>query len=99
MSEYAAPARAADLSGLPPTFLDVGTAEILRDEDIEYATRLLQHGVPVELHVWPGGVHGFDVHVPGARLSRACREARITYLQRVLTTAVVNAPPPGGLST
>ena len=90
---YAAPARAEDLTGLPPAFIDVGTAEIFRDEDIEYATRLLRAGVPVELHVWPGGVHGFDVHVPQARLSRACREARIAYLRRVL------AAPADGLRT
>ncbi len=84
VSPYAAPARAEDLSGLPPTFLDVGTAEILRDEDIAYATRLLAAGVAVELHVWPGGFHGFDVHAPSSALARACRETRIAYLKRVL---------------
>jgi acetyl esterase/lipase len=84
VSPYAAPSRATDLRGLPPAFIDVGTAEIFRDETIDYATRLLRDGVPVELHVWPGGVHGFDVHVPNARLSRACREARLSYLRRTL---------------
>ncbi|MBB5959807.1 acetyl esterase/lipase [Saccharothrix tamanrassetensis] len=55
---YAAPARAADLSGLPPAY--VSTAEFCpnRDEDIAYALRLLQAGVPVELHQWPGTFHG-----------------------------------------
>ncbi|MFK0258489.1 alpha/beta hydrolase [Streptomyces sp. NPDC090445] len=55
---YAAPARATDLSGLPPAY--VATAEFCpnRDEDIEYALRLLQAGVPVELHQWPGTFHG-----------------------------------------
>jgi acetyl esterase/lipase len=84
VSPYAAAARATDLRGLPPAFVDVGTAEILRDEDIDFARRLLQDGVPVELHVWPGGFHGFDVHVPHAALSRMCKEARIDYLKRVL---------------
>ncbi|GAB1510386.1 alpha/beta hydrolase [Actinophytocola sp. KF-1] len=55
---YAAPSRAEDLSGLPPAY--VATAELCpnRDEDIEYATRLLRAGVPVELHQWAGTFHG-----------------------------------------
>ncbi|MFR9773517.1 alpha/beta hydrolase [Nocardia sp. SC052] len=55
---YAAPARATDLSGMPPAY--IATAEYCpnRDEDIEYALRLLQAGVPVELHQWPGTFHG-----------------------------------------
>ncbi|MER8219959.1 alpha/beta hydrolase [Streptomyces sp. NPDC094143] len=55
---YAAPARAAELAGLPPAY--VATAELCpnRDEDIAYALRLLQAGVPVELHQWPGTFHG-----------------------------------------
>ncbi|GIH79990.1 alpha/beta hydrolase [Planobispora longispora] len=55
---YAAPARAADLSGLPPAYL--ATAELCpsRDEGIDYALRLLQAGVSVELHQWPGTFHG-----------------------------------------
>ncbi|MGP4104907.1 alpha/beta hydrolase [Nonomuraea sp. KM90] len=57
-SPYAAPARATDLSGLPPAY--VATAELCpnRDEDIAYALRLLQAGVSVELHQWPGTFHG-----------------------------------------
>nr|WTB33260.1 alpha/beta hydrolase [Streptomyces sp. NBC_00830] len=55
---YAAPARAADLSGLPPAY--IATAELCpnRDEDLVYALRLLQAGVSVELHQWPGTFHG-----------------------------------------
>ncbi|MCU1401233.1 MAG: hypothetical protein JWN62_4342 [Acidimicrobiales bacterium] len=55
---HAAPARATDLSGLPPAFVAVGTADGFRDEDIAYATRLNQAGVPTELHVYPGLPHG-----------------------------------------
>ncbi|TWP48456.1 alpha/beta hydrolase [Lentzea tibetensis] len=57
-SPYAAPARAADLTGLPPAY--VATAEFCpnRDEDITYALRLMQAGVSVELHQWPGTFHG-----------------------------------------
>ncbi len=57
-TQYAAPARAADLSGLPPAY--IATAEFCpnRDEDIDYALRLLRAGVSVELHQWPGTFHG-----------------------------------------
>ena len=82
VSPYAAPARATDLSGLPPTFVDVGGVETFRDEDVDYATRLAQAGVPVELHVWPGGFHGFDLMVPQAPVSAAARTARLGWLQR-----------------
>lgn len=58
VSPYAAPSRAVDLAGLPPAY--IGTAEFCtnRDEDIEYALRLMQAGVSVELHQWPGTFHG-----------------------------------------
>jgi acetyl esterase/lipase len=57
----AAPARAKDLSGLPPTFVCVGGADGFRDECIGYALRLGQAGVPTELHVYPGVPHGFEL--------------------------------------
>ncbi|WP_215549697.1 alpha/beta hydrolase [Amycolatopsis sp. CA-230715] len=55
---YAAPARAADLSGLPPAHIAAAEFCPNRDEDITYALRLLQAGVPVELHQWAGTFHG-----------------------------------------
>lgn len=82
VSPYAAPARAADLSGLPPAFIDVGTSETFRDEDLEYAARLCAAGVPVELHLWPGGFHGFTGAAPKAQLSREAVAARMAYLRR-----------------
>jgi acetyl esterase/lipase len=66
---YAAPARMADLSGLPPTFLTVNELDCLRDEGIEYARRLLIAGVSTELHCWPGTFHGFATLVPTAGLA------------------------------
>jgi acetyl esterase/lipase len=57
----AAPARATDLSGLPPAFVSVGTVDGFRDEDITYAMRLNQAGVPTELHVYPGACHGYQM--------------------------------------
>jgi acetyl esterase/lipase len=84
VSPYAAPARATDLSGLPPAFVDVGSVEIFRDEDIAYANRICQAGGQAELHVWPGGFHGFDLIVPRAALSRAARAARNGWVGRLL---------------
>jgi triacylglycerol lipase len=57
----AAPARAQDLSGLPPAFVAVGAVDGFRDEDVDYALRLNQAGVPTELHVYPGACHGFHL--------------------------------------
>jgi acetyl esterase/lipase len=84
VSPYAAPARATDLSGLPPAFIDVGSAETFRDEDVTYATRIWQAGGDAELHVWTGGFHGFDGAVPDAAVSREAFEARLRWLRRVL---------------
>ncbi|MER5180969.1 alpha/beta hydrolase fold domain-containing protein [Streptomyces sp. NPDC002896] len=81
---YAAPARADDLSGLPPAFIDVGSAETFRDEDVAYASRIWQAGGIAELHVWPGGYHGFDGLVPQAALSVDARAARLRWLRRLL---------------
>ncbi|MEU9457095.1 alpha/beta hydrolase [Streptomyces sp. NPDC048277] len=81
---YAAPARAEDLSDLPPSFLDVGSAETFRDEVVAYASRIWQSGGTAELHVWPGGFHGFDTLMPQAALSQASSAARVTWLRRLL---------------
>jgi acetyl esterase/lipase len=59
VSPYAAPGRAADLTGLPPAFIAVGALDLFLEEDLEYARRLLRAGVATELHVYPGAYHGF----------------------------------------
>jgi len=84
--QYAAPARATDLTGLPPAFLDVGSAECLRDEILAYASQIWQAGGKAELHVWPGGTHAFDREVPAARISKAAVAARLNWLERLLAT-------------
>lgn len=77
VSPYAAAARAADLSGLPPAFIACPTLDLFIEEDIAYATRLARAGVPVELHVYPGGFHGFDIFGGDAPISvRARRDSR-----------------------
>ena len=51
---YAAPGRATDLSGLPPTFIAVGDLDLSVGEDVRFAQTLIGAGVPTELHVYPG---------------------------------------------
>jgi len=71
----AAPARATELSGLPPTFIGVGTVDCLRDESIDFATRLCRAAVPTELHVYAGAVHGFDMFADTAVARTAARDS------------------------
>jgi acetyl esterase/lipase len=56
----AVPARVADLKGLPPAFIGVGTLDLFHDEDVDYAQRLNATGINAELIVVPGAFHGFD---------------------------------------
>nr|WP_281169798.1 alpha/beta hydrolase fold domain-containing protein [Nocardioides alkalitolerans] len=67
---YAAPARADDLRRLPRTWLATAELDLFCDEDVAYAARLLEVGVSVELHVYPGAVHGFDVFAPASAVAR-----------------------------
>ncbi|GGS52164.1 alpha/beta hydrolase fold domain-containing protein [Streptomyces griseoviridis] len=81
---YAAPARAEDLSGLPPAYLEVGALDILRDEVVTYAQRVWAAGGDAELHVWAGAFYGFDFLAPAAALSRRARATRLDWLRRIL---------------
>jgi acetyl esterase/lipase len=84
VSIYAAPARATDLSGLPPTYIDCGSSEVFRDEDVSYASTIWACGGVAELHVWPGGFHGFDSLAPQAALSVLMRSTRTGWVLRLL---------------
>lgn len=81
--ETAAPARAADLSGLPPAFISIGALDLFLDESLEYTRRLARAGVPVELHVIPGGYHGFGM-AADAPQSVLANELRMKALARAL---------------
>lgn len=84
VSIYAAPARATDLSRLPPAYIDCGSAEVFRDEDVAYASALWAAGVQAELHVWPGGFHGFDMVAPDTTLGSAMIGTRNEWVNRLL---------------
>jgi len=84
VSPYAAPARATDLGGLPPAYIDVGELDLFRDEDIDYAARLLRAGVPTELHVFPGAYHAAELQAIGSALSGRVLGWRLDALRRAL---------------
>ncbi|MGE0531348.1 MAG: alpha/beta hydrolase [Hyphomonadaceae bacterium] len=84
VSPYAAAARATDLRGLPPAFIACPTLDLFIDEDIAYAARLARAGVAVELHVYPGGFHGFDIFGGDAPISVRAREHSREALRRAL---------------
>jgi acetyl esterase/lipase len=76
----AAPARATDLRGLPPTYVDTGDLDIFRDECLEYARRIAATGTNVELHVHPGCPHGFD-RTPGLPIGERAFADRLRVLR------------------
>jgi acetyl esterase/lipase len=84
----AAPARAGDLSGLPPALVCVGGADGFRDEDVAYALRLYEAGVSTELHVYPGSPHGGVQLMPDARASRQWRRDVESWLAHQLDVAL-----------
>ena len=75
------PARASDLSRLPPTYIAIGALDLFLEESLDYARRLTRAGVPVELHVIPGAFHGFSVAGDGPQV-RANREWSHAALRR-----------------
>lgn len=93
---YAAPLHAEDLSRLPPTFIDVGTADLFRDENLALAQRLLAAGVSTELHVYPGVYHAAEHFAPDAEAARHLWAVRLRALRRALGPEAVrvNAEPP-----
>ena len=81
---YSAPARASDLTGLPPAWLGVGTYDLFHDEDLAYAKRLQESGVPCAVETVPGAFHGFDAVVRKAPVVRAFGASQIAALKKAL---------------
>ncbi len=86
ISCYAAAFRATNLEGLPPAYITVGDLDLFALEDIEYSRRLIEAGVPAELHVYTGGCHAFDMLVPNSNLSKRF----VSDIHRALKRALHN---------
>lgn len=84
VSCYAAPSRAKNLAGLPPAYISAAELDLLRDEDILYATRLMQSGINTELHVFPGVVHGFEFFFQDTLVSKKTRTEYLAVLKKAL---------------
>ncbi|MFA1542505.1 alpha/beta hydrolase [Actinomadura monticuli] len=97
VSPYAAPARAEDLSGLPPAYVTTCEFDPLRDEGLAYGQRLIQAGVPTEMHHYPGTFHGSTL-ISGAAVTRRMNADRLDALRRGLHPAgrPLRAPERGG---
>jgi acetyl esterase/lipase len=78
------PARATDLSELPPTFLYVGANELFRDEVIAYAQQLMKDQVPTELYVAPGVSHGGERMAPNAKISKTAHHLMVDAIERII---------------
>ena len=84
ISPYAAPSRAISLSGLPATYIGVGSVDAFVDENRDYATRLEADKVDIQLEIFDGGFHGFEFIAPGADISRIAREYHYSALRKGL---------------
>ncbi|KAI1880212.1 hypothetical protein JX265_001833 [Neoarthrinium moseri] len=84
VSPYWAPARTTSVAGLPPAFLEAGSAEFCRDEVVAYASRLWAAGVSADLHIWAGAFHGFDEMAPESWLGRRAIAAKLDWVKRTL---------------
>jgi triacylglycerol lipase len=83
VSPYAAPARATALEDLPPAFISLGSLDLFLEQDLDYARRLMRAGVPVELHVFPGAFHGFDI-AKETRLAQSHGRIQLDALKHAL---------------
>jgi acetyl esterase len=97
VSPYAAPMRSKSFSGLPPAYIVTAEIDPLRDEGIEYASRLQQAGVEVRLHNVQGVPHGFD-SMSNTSVARQLLAERIAVLQQVFALAP-SADKPGETPT
>jgi len=84
VSPYAAAARAADLTHLPPALVTVGAMDLFRDENINYAQRLMAARVPTDLQVYAGVFHGAEMLAPDADVSQRMRAGYLAPLKRAI---------------
>ncbi|KAF2219853.1 alpha/beta hydrolase domain-containing protein [Elsinoe ampelina] len=83
VSTYAAPgrAKAGELEGLPPHWIDVGGLDLFAGESLRYAAGLVEAGTEVEMHLWKGVVHGFEVMAPEVAVTKRAEEGRVGFIR------------------
>jgi acetyl esterase/lipase len=87
VTPYQSPARAKDYSNLPPTYIDAGECEVLRDQVVQFATNMWRCGSTCELHIWPGAHHVFElINNPDHLLIQSAKAAKVNWLKRMMTT-------------
>jgi triacylglycerol lipase len=87
VSAYAAAARVSSMHGLAPAYICVGALDLFLDENMTYAKRLIRAGIPTELHVYPGGIHGLDT-VTGSSVSEQFYTDLIRAMKKALVSPV-----------
>jgi acetyl esterase len=83
-SPYAAASRATDLSGLPPAYVCVGSEDLFRDEDLDYARRLIGADIPTEIAIFPGLYHAGEGMAPEAGVSTRINASILAALRDAL---------------
>lgn len=87
VTAYQAPARAEDYSNLPPTYIDAGECEALRDQAVHFATNMWRCGSTCELHIWPGAYHTFEmINKPKNLVIQSAKAAKSNWFKRIMTT-------------
>ncbi|KAH7083353.1 Alpha/Beta hydrolase protein [Paraphoma chrysanthemicola] len=91
-TELQAPSRAADLSRLPPVFIDVGECEVFRDGAVAYASKIWGSGGSCELHVWPGMYHAGAWVEPETPISKVATAAEKNFVEHPLCSQCHSSP-------
>ena len=89
--DQAVPARRTDLAGLPPTWIGVGTLDLFHDEDVAYAQRLTEAGVPADIEVVEGAFHGFDQIAAKTLVARDFFDRQCEFLSERFTPTTTEA--------
>ncbi len=80
------PSLADDLTALPTSWIGTGSLDLFFDEDLDYARRLVDAGVPVELHSYPGAIHGFNM-MAGAHIAQCFNRDLMSAIGRILQSS------------
>lgn len=88
---YAGPARRQNLAGLPPTWIGVGTLDLFYPENVEYARRLTEAGVPCELYTVAGAYHAFEAFHPHTPVSQTFLAQSLAALRKALARKSLSA--------